>query len=190
VRAVQIVDDFEDNDISEYDGDTGAFSVVTSPVQEGTYALQADNSRGNTITSQSGLANYPSRGDTFRYWLYIPSADSSEEVPVTQWAKQDADNHYRFDVLRTVNDIRLGMQDGGTFTALATTTYSFPSDTWMQVEIDFQSTITCRILDSSDVEQASISATDGTFDSGNISFYANGKDNDEVAGVWDYWRII
>jgi len=190
--TVSVIDNFEDNDLSEYSGATGDFSTVTSPVKEGTYALQADGSTGSIIKSFSGLNNYPSRGDTVRYWLYIPGAGVNEEVPVFHWAKQGNGGEYQFSVRRgSENEIQLAVDSGG-FSILDTTSYTFPSDTWMEIEIDFQSTITCRVLDDTGTLQASVSATDSTYDSGGIGFVAGtfSSNSTERVGIWDNVRII
>ena len=61
-----VVDNFEDANISEYTGDTASFSTTTTNVIEGTYALEANSPADNDrITSESGLNNYPSKGDIF-----------------------------------------------------------------------------------------------------------------------------
>lgn len=75
--AIEIIDDFEDGDISEYTGSTGRTTVVTSTVFNGTYSLEHDTPADGKypIISTSGLANYPEAGDTFRVYFYTPSSN-------------------------------------------------------------------------------------------------------------------
>jgi len=64
-----VVDDFEDNSLSEYSGDTGSFNIQTSNVKVGTYALES-TSVGNIEASESGgLPRTPRAGDTFEYYV-------------------------------------------------------------------------------------------------------------------------
>lgn len=88
-----VIDDFEDGDISEYQGDTGAYNIVTSPVIEGTHAVQTNpNSSFKGIFSLSGLNHYPERGEAFRVWIYADTGTA--RFLVFQFARQTDDSRY------------------------------------------------------------------------------------------------
>jgi hypothetical protein len=81
---VLTVEDWEDGDMSEYGGNTGYFSVGTSPIWEGSYAVESSHSGGDYgIYSTSGLEIYPSEGDSrrvprrvlFRRTVHVPRSE-------------------------------------------------------------------------------------------------------------------
>jgi len=54
--TLHLYDDFEDNDITEYQGDTGSFTTQNSTVYDGSYALQGNSSSssGSSTSARSG----------------------------------------------------------------------------------------------------------------------------------------
>lgn len=59
-----IVDNFEDGDLAEYEGETGAYEITdAAPVASGDYSLKSDD--GGEIVSMDGLERYPAAGTTF-----------------------------------------------------------------------------------------------------------------------------
>jgi hypothetical protein len=188
-----VIDDFEDGDISEYSGATGNATVQTSTVFNGTYALQFDTSGGaNTITSTSGLSNYPSRGDTFQwYWRHSAGSTSSGMAFAVSAAPFGSNDAYTF-VIRgdSVNSIALRRYDGGSRTTIATTNYDVPSGSWFKAYVDFQSTITCEVRDLNDNTLASISASDSNYDSGGIGWRLNDKTGSASTAYNDYAAIV
>jgi len=78
------IDSFEDGDIAEYSGATGAYQVEdwsgSSPAPiDGDMVLSRGSDGGmDNIYSTSGLDNYPSRGDSFRVWYYVADAAYDE----------------------------------------------------------------------------------------------------------------
>lgn len=82
------IDNFEHNSLSTYyTGDSG-FQIVTTTVNEGSYALEAHPSSGSLITSRpaDGLDNYPGEGDTFKFKTYMSDPD---DQPAFGWCAQD-----------------------------------------------------------------------------------------------------
>jgi hypothetical protein len=83
-----VVDDFESNRQSNYDGSTGKASIVTSPVVEGSQALEiADGAFGDGITSTSGLPDDPEQGDTMQCWVYL--TNSSQNASFIYYADEE-----------------------------------------------------------------------------------------------------
>lgn len=104
-----IIDDFEDADISEYQGDTGGFNIVTSPVIEGTYAVQTNPDSFKEIFSLSGLNHYPERGEPFRVWIYADTGTA--RLLVFHFARQADDARYRIGFNPT-GDFHIARFDG------------------------------------------------------------------------------
>lgn len=80
------VDNFEDNDLSEYGGNTGSYTTQGTTVYEGNYALEASSTGIITSDPGDGLANYPSRGDTFQFMV---RASQTTSWPQVLWCMQD-----------------------------------------------------------------------------------------------------
>lgn len=74
-----VVDSFEDNNISEYSGDTGNYQVKTDRSFSGDYALY-NGGNNDTITSYSGLDNYPQPGDTIRVRTYHGDDEAGSSI--------------------------------------------------------------------------------------------------------------
>jgi hypothetical protein len=73
-----VVDNFEDNDLTEYT-DTSDFSIVSTDVLEGSHSLSIDSppgTRGMYSLSGDGLDYYPQKGDKFSVLLKDPSAQN------------------------------------------------------------------------------------------------------------------
>jgi len=89
VRVPQVrnltVEDWESGtlDTDVYNVASGEFSVQSSIVSEGSYALQAtsqsDGGRG-TLGARSGLDSYPQAGDTFSYDVYLTGPEQAAVV--------------------------------------------------------------------------------------------------------------
>lgn len=189
-----VVDDFEDNSLSEYTVDTqGNWGIQTSIVKEGTYALSCDYNSTNkgAVSSTSGLANYPAQGDTFRVWMrYSANNDYGGivfGVPTDSTSNQMDGYHVHFHRTGDATDFHLRKYPSGT--QLAATGSGTSPDTWYEIEVDWQSTITVRLLDAAGSELASMSANDTTYTSGGIGFFGNHIGGNGIF-YWDNWRIL
>jgi hypothetical protein len=70
VASKAVIDSFEDQDLSEYTGETADYSFSTSPTpQDGSYILSGDTN--GRILSQSGLDNYFAKGNRARGYLHL-----------------------------------------------------------------------------------------------------------------------
>lgn len=92
VNDSPVIDGFEDNDLKEYSGQTGSFSVTGNPTYQRSYALQADtggNSGAEWIVSTSGLENYPSHGESFKFYVRSSAVGSSDDHRQEVWFAAD-----------------------------------------------------------------------------------------------------
>lgn len=96
--AGKIIDDFEDGDLSEYDYTDFGAGVQTDRVYEGTCALglpvQSGSSADAQCVSTSGDLPYPSRGDSFGGYVYLPDdTDKFRYVFAAQGPNKDPDGY-------------------------------------------------------------------------------------------------
>lgn len=168
----KIIDDFEDGDISEYSGNTDLYDVSKTKPHDGTYSL-TPNTAYAEIRSSSGLANYPSHGDTWEFWIYI--FDGFNDYFSVYFANQSNSNtDDGYDVIMQPNNaVLLRLWEAGGYTELASDTSTLPQPEWCKVIVDWQDTITITVEDSSGTQVAQCSATDTTYSSGGIAFYEN-----------------
>lgn len=184
--AVNFVDNFEDGDLSEYAGATGSFTVQSSTVWDGSWALQRDSgSSAASIVSQSGLDNYPQQGEEFGWFVYIPSssnASASGFLSHATWAQQSNDgsntNGYGTQK-RTGEDVwNLGRIGTSTFNNINSTTVDWSNyeDQWLEERFTWDSSgnMTAELYDGAKdngaTQIASISYSNTAHSSGGISF--------------------
>lgn len=193
----QLIDDFEDGDISEYGSDTGQYATQTSTVKEGTTALQGDVSSGNAyhILSTSGLNYYPSQGDTWRLWNRV---QSSGDMAANHFGVQSVptsglpDNGYMVQTRVAANEIRIYLRSSASWTLLASASVSLSSATWYEIKVDWATdgTITLTIFDSAGSQLAQASATDTSFSSGGIGWGAHNANSNASSIFFDHSRTI
>jgi hypothetical protein len=171
-------DDFEDNNISEYSGDTSLFQTDTSPVYGGTYALEAANVNGRTTDGIYRTGSTTAQGQIIRYMQYLNTTTGSGDEACTLFGVQSPgsnNNNYavcleQFGTDRIVlaknvidNDV------SGTVLASTSVTYSTG---WYEVEIDWQTnnSIKAYLYNSAGTLLASTTATDSSYSSGGIGY--------------------
>ncbi len=191
-----IIDDFEDQDLSEYTALTGSLSdwgFDNSTVINGNYSLTITESTkvDRAIVSTSGLDNYPSAGDIISIWMH-PSADGGNNPAANfYFGYQDANNYYMLTHQNTdSNDgiFRLAKADAGDFVTLHSETYN-ASNQWYRYEIDWGSsgTIDVTLYDSDGTTQlTNFSVTDTTFTDGGIGWFANFEASNTITFYFDY----
>jgi hypothetical protein len=169
-----IIDDFEDGDLAEYSFDRGSSgaNVVSSPTFSGSNALAISNTDTEMI-SLTGLANYPSAGDTFSYW--IQATDGADDINLT-YGIRDHDNRYFVRVNFANDELRLYRYDNATAYKLAETTTGFTlsQDVWYRVEVDWEAscTHTVGVFRKDGNLLARVSAKDTTCMGGGIGYDA------------------
>ncbi len=180
-------DDYEDNNITEYSGDTGLFSVVTSPVFGGTYALKPSNTSGKTTNGIFRFDDPVSQGQIIRYMQYVNTAGTTDE-PCTLFGVQSPgttnQNYgvclelFGVDRMSISKNVKNNDSSG---TLLASTTVSYTTG-WYEVEIDWQTnnSIKASLYNSAGSLVATASTTDSSYTSGGFG-YAFWFNN----GAWD-----
>lgn len=173
-----VFDDYEDNNITEYSGDTGLFTTVTSPVYGGTYALRPSNTSGRTTDGIFRFDDPVSQGQMIRYMQYVDTGAGSGDEPCTIFGVQSpgtTNQNYAVCLEQFGTDrisIAENVSDNDTSgTVLASSTVSY-STGWYEVEIDWRTnnTITAALYNSAGTLVASTTATDSSYTSGGYGY--------------------
>lgn len=187
ISQTNIIDNFERGDLSPYDsGYTENFSIVSSPVYEGSYALKGttDSSVGPNkwIVSTGGLQNYPSRGDSIELRMRGTNGNAQ---PRFMFGLQDSSWDSGYSVNLDISDGKAIFQKQTN--NLRAINHSFSSDIWYRYVIDWLSDrIRTTVYKPDGTEIGVMSYTDQAFDSGNIGFRADHKEGP----YWDGVRIL
>jgi hypothetical protein len=178
-------DDFEDDNISEYSGNTTLFDVDTTFNYTGTYGLDAgtnvDQRTTNGIYRTGSLA---SQGETIRFFQYIDT--TADDEPCAFFGVQGSGTNYAVCLDQYPSEKVIIAEDvesnDGSGTVLASTTVSYTTG-WYEVEIDWltSNVMNVTVYDSLGAEFATTTATDSSHTSGGIGFGFWGQH-----GGWDY----
>jgi len=165
-----VIDSMEDQDKAEYfDFFQGSnVQVSTARASDGTASFEWVGNA--TIYSNSGLENYPVRGDTIRH-DYFQATDGAKSG--FYFGGDNPQNSYAVFVDRNGElELRLDRRnDGGSIQTLDTSQISPPTGEFLTVEIVWGTpTITAEVRDASGTTLTSVSADDSTFDSGGIGW--------------------
>ena len=176
------IDDFEDNNISEYSGDNSLFQTDTTPVYGGSYALEAQNKTGRTTNGLYRSDLTTAQGQIIRWMQYV-STDGDDAC--TLFGFQSVSSNYalclqRFGVDRMV--LAKNVKDiDSSGTVLSSTTVTYATG-WYEVEVDWRTnnSITAYLYNGAGSLVASTTATDSSYTSGGIgyTFWINN-------GSWD-----
>jgi Domain of unknown function (DUF2341) len=174
-------DDFEDDDIAEYSGQTGLFNVGTALAYDGTYGL--DNAGQTTSRANLGgifrLDQTVSQGETFRFSQYVDTTGTSDEV-CTKFGVQSpgtANDNYAVcvelagtDRIVLVKDAVENDSSGGA-TTLDTANSTFTTGWYVfGVAWGTDDTINVTMYNSGGGVVDTLSATDSSYTSGGIGF--------------------
>lgn len=171
-----VIDDFEDNDLSEYSVDRGSnYNIVTSPTYEGHYGLELADEAAIELISTSGLGAYPQAGDTFSVRFRTNGTGGGEKANFTYGVQSHTDRYYV--VLNPgAQEIRLfKYKDDSSIVLSDAVTASFSADTWHVLEVDWETdgTHTATLYDEeADTQLAQVTGTDSEWTSGGIGFDA------------------
>ena len=192
-----VVDNFEEilyedegNTLGDYyAGDLSGFEREQSIVFEGDFSLNVVGGR-DSISSTSGLPNYPGQGDTFSVWEYEVGSVNNTDAGIlfgVQFEGSDPDSYYTR-VRPNGDRIQLFKIENGNFTELFDKTLHAHLEEWYQYVIDWgtDGSINITINDESGTELGSVSETDNTYTGGGIGFRASF----EGETYWDLFEII
>jgi hypothetical protein len=180
-------DDYEDNNITEYSGDTTLFNTSGALVYGGSYGLKPTNVAGKTTDGIFRFDQTINQGEIVRYMQYVNTAGSSDE-PCTIFGAQSpgtTNQNYAVclelfgtDRMSLVRDVQNNDISG---TVLATTTVSYTTG-WYEVEVDWQTNddIDVYLYNSAGTLVASVSANNSSYTSGGYGYSFWGQN-----GAWD-----
>ncbi len=183
----QVVDDFEDDDISEYGGHTGNFSVTTGTVKSGSHALQMNTNGNNHQISDTNDLTHPSLGDTFEAWIYFQGGR-----PAFSWFTQtETHDANGYGARIQGSSFKIQRNPGGGNTSTLESANVSPSNGWYRIEITHASdnTITATLENSTGTQLAQISASDSTYESGGVGWVMNSGGYSETA-YGDGYKIL
>lgn len=183
-----IIDDFEDNNLSEYVASDPAdtWTIKRSNSMGGKYLLYgrgADTGYNAWLMSDLSLPNLPVRGDTFSFdWEVrssMPSADNSKFFFIfgAQDLHSGHHNHYAVEHEVGSDEIDIEIDDGGTDISLGDDIVYFDNYTRYRTIIGWDTDgagrfdIKIRNLESGNTVTNYRSESDTTFDDGGIGFY-------------------
>jgi len=172
-----VVENFEDNDISNYSGDVGSFQTTTSPVYNGSYALE--ETYGSNQNSTIADVNITISEDQLYQAAIRPVKD---KVTSVLFMSQDAtvDGSYEVGYYHNGDEFR---------TPVGAKTLDLSLPDWFIVEFEKLSdgTVNCRLLDTNQNELASTTGTDDSYTSGGLGFYVNNVNTtDGGNAAYDY----
>ena len=190
------IDDFEDQDISEYG--TGNFAIssnaewnVRNFAHDGDYSLRADYEGPEDTFAEdltgTGLDNTPSQGDVFNGWMY---SELDDETGAT-WmyiifaADPDNDDYYRIGLKSTEassdDTFKIEKIDNGTVVKSDSTTFVGQGfDSWYQYEIDWSDpTISADINDAGGSTFETVSIDDTDYTSGDFGHAIGAEEGDD-----------
>lgn len=172
-------DNFDDNNITEYSGDTTKLATAGTFAYGGGFGLDASPNPNDK--TNNGIARFDmtvAQGDIIRYMQYIDTtAGSGDEVCTMFGVQSPVTAHQNYAVcLEQFGTDRVSLvknvhNTDSTGTVLASSTISF-STGWYEVEIDWQTNnnIDVEVYTSAGTLVATTSATDSTYTSGGIGF--------------------
>lgn len=168
---VEIMDDFEDGDLAEWD-DTSGLTIENSTVWEGSYSVDVASS-GGTVQGQANeggaLSNYFAKGYKHTYYLYLNSTNADNRF---MWGTDNLSyNSSGFEMTWRPKNGRVELNIDGN--SQDQSGVSAPSGEWMKGEIDWAAddTITARFYwNGVDTLQATLSMTTTAYSQGSFGF--------------------
>lgn len=164
--TLAVLDNFEDNDISDYNGDTADFNVQTGTVQDGTYALEATAAAGSKIWTTTHTFGSGSE------WFFRLNIGSTSEASFL-FGVEDGDNYYEARVDNNNGNIEIGYEeDGGGFTSINSTAATIPDGEWLDCRVKWEANgdITLDVDDANNSDVASLTVNDTRFDGDGLGF--------------------
>ncbi|MEN9920299.1 MAG: hypothetical protein RL538_192 [Candidatus Parcubacteria bacterium] len=171
-------DDFEDDDIAEYSGQTGLFNVGTSLAYDGTYGL--DNAGQTTSRANTGgiyrTDQVVSQGETFRWTQYVDTTGTSDES-CTKFGVQTVNQNYAVCVELAGTDrivlVENAVENDSSGGAITHDTANITFTTgWYEFEAKWASggVITVSLYSAAGTLVDTLSATDTSYSSGGLGF--------------------
>jgi hypothetical protein len=176
----EVFDDFEDNSISEYSGDTSLFGTSASFAYDRAFGLGASSGNESAVTTDGlyRLASSTAQGKTIRYFQYISTAPAatSDEACTLFGIQTPATSHqnyavclsqYGIDRVTIAKNVSSNETSG---TVLATSTMTFVTG-WYEISVNWRTdnVIAVTVLRNG-TTVATVSTSDSTYTSGGVGF--------------------
>jgi hypothetical protein len=185
-------DDFEDDNINEYSGDSSLFDTSSVFNYEGSFGLAASlgNDESQTTDGLYRTDTTFSQGSTIRYFTYVDS--TTDDEPCTLFGVQspgsDNENYavcldqFPSDQVVLAKDVSSNDDSG---TSLDSQSVTFATG-WYEVVIDWltDDSINVTVFDANGSTFATLSASDSDYTSGGMGFAFWFQ-----AGGWDYYSV-
>lgn len=196
-----VIDDFEDGNISEYSGDTGTFQVVEQPDPfQGDFYLEATtNGPFFTIAARDGLPRFPERGDTFLVQLeWTNGTDVENQV---RFFTQDETGNPDGYIVGIQGETKFGRPDefflrkrsGGSRTELNGTSFDPDTTEGQEMTLEVQTfdrgAISATLSVAGGRTVAEVRDNDTEFDTGGVGFAVSAGTSTAVTCRWDDARF-
>jgi len=176
--SLELIDDFEDADLSDYSGDTGSASIVSTNVYEGANALQLDATAGAHIYDDGVLLD---QGTALHGHVY-PTTGTE---PTLTFAVQadNAGNYYQVAFDEAADEVRLEVVENDSVTSTVdTASIAINAGAYYEAEIDWNITdnIGITVKDAAENELGTLGGVDASYQEGSVGFKsgdANGTKN-------------
>ena len=188
-NVFEIYDDFEDDDIVEYSGDTSLFNTAGTFAYGGGFGLDTAGHESSKATD--GIARTDitvAQGQILRFMQYVDTGAGSGDEVCTLFGVQSPvtiNNNYAVCIeqygVDRISLVKNAQNADTSGTVLASANVSY-STGWYEVEVDWKTTnqMDVSLFNSSGSLVATTSATDSTYTSGGIGFTYWGQN-----GGWD-----
>jgi uncharacterized phage protein gp47/JayE len=180
--VLRYLDGFEDNNLDEYSGDTGSFSVQTGTVNAGSYALQSASSMGDIYNTSIDIG----KGSVFNVKQYV----ESNSIAGTTFGVVNGNNYYDAILDTSAGEIRLEVTESGSNSTIGTESATIPSSEWVDVRIEWKhgDEFEISVTDSSGTDIATLETTDSspTIESGGVGFSSH---DGSTTKYWDEFRM-
>lgn len=179
VHNKEIIENFEDSDMSEYSGDIGSFTTQSDIVFAGQYSVRSNivtqSSRAITSLEGDGLNYYPERGDTFEVRSYHGGQETNGDLYFAVGNHTNGstiDNGYRLLVSPRQDRIALFVRNDTNISTIDDKSTTIPSGEWLRWVIDWGDSgdFNINIYDSEDNLLGTVSGNNTDHDSGGIGF--------------------
>ncbi len=176
--TLSAIDDFEDNNLTEYSGDTSLFQTDSSPVYGGSYALEPSNTLGRTIADGIYRTDLSvSQGQAVRWMQYVNVSAPEDDACTFFGVQSPGSNNQNYAVcLQRFGPDRLILaknvtDNDSSGTVLSTTSVTYATG-WYEVEVDWQTddSMDVALYTESGTLVATTSATDSSYTTGGIGF--------------------
>lgn len=181
----------QEDDLDHFEGDTDQAEIQSGVTFEQDLALGLDGSDNGAyrIWSNSGLNNYPERGDTFRVWVRTNDNSSQRHRIVfgSQSGGWRSNGGYALELNTAGGYISVIYFDSnGDYNDDSRSDFNFDNNTWYESELIWGDTdITHRLLDQEGNELETVTLSDTTWNTGGVGL-GNATSGTETTYIENY----